>query len=309
MELSFTPPLFPDEHMLSGVARNLLLTGMKNLEDAQRRFFGKSVPLSPWVLVHSAMTLYMPDTLPVKERQHLLVNHSLLGFFSHSLNYHNVVAALKNNMNDRTFPRIPRMQELSFAKLWRYCPICVHEDELQYGTAFWRVSHQLHTSITCDKHPDLKLICSCSTCGAVTTDLKEHPIPTLHCSNCKAIIEPEIFEHNDVTRWVQKSGQQLLHDAVDLKTPKHHYAMRYGIPRQASLMGVRSPEALENAQNYFYQWCSDYRVNVYFLPEHSENNCSLLNLSEMIIRQRKFPPISLLLGFRFFGVESIAEIK
>ena len=309
MELSFIPPLFPDEHMLSGVARSLLLTGSKNLEDAQRRFFGKSVPLSPSVLMHSAMQLYMPESLSITGREKLLVNHSLMGFFSHCLRHQKVVAALENNINDQTWPRIPCIEQLTFAQIWRYCPLCVHEDKRQFGTAFWRVSHQLHTSITCDKHSEYKLIDRCWSCNAVIKDLKDYPIPDCKCPQCGATIEPEIFEHSEVTLWVQNTGLQLLNDADDLKTPTHRHSMRYGFSGRASYRGLIGWQKLAAAQDDFHGWCLQHRANLYFVPNTIEMKHNVLDLYKMAIYQRKVPPVSLLLGFKFLGVESIEDIE
>jgi hypothetical protein len=309
MKIPFIPQLFPGEHMLSGVARALLLAGKKNLEDAQHHFFGKSVPLSPWLLIHSAMQVYMPESLSIKERQHLLVNHSLIGFFSHSLRHQKVVAALENNIDDRNWPRIPHVEELMFANIWRYCPICVHDDELQYGTSFWRVSHQLHTSITCDRHPECKLIDRCWTCGAVTKDLKGHPIPNCKCPQCEAIIKPEMFEHNEVTYWVQNAGLQLLNSADDLKSPVHSHAMRYGFANVTSSHRLFGWEKFAAAQDDFHHWLLRNKADVYFAPNTIEKRHKALDFHKMTIYQRKVPPVSLLLGFKFLGVESIDEIE
>ena len=309
IELSLAPPLFPDEHMLSGVARGLLLAGMNSLDDAQRRFLGKSVPLSSWVVVHSAMTLYMPDSQSMHERQQMLVNHSLLGFLSHGLQYQKVVSALENNITEKTWPRIPHVEKLRFAQIWRCCSFCVLEDTSKFGTAFWRVSHQLQTSITCDRHPEFKLIALCHACNAGTTDLKQQPIPNCICHQCEARLESEFFEHNELTQWIQNTGLKLFNDAGDLKTPAHHHAMRYGFANRLHAAGKIGWQRLAIVQDEFYRWCLSNNADVYFCPGTIEKQDKILNFYEMDIHQRTFPLVSLLLGFKFLGVESIEDIR
>ena len=309
MELSLIPPLFPGEHMLSGVARSLLLAGMKNLDDAQRRFLGKSVPLSPWVLVHSAMTLYMPDSQTKNDRQQMLVNHSLLGFLSHGLQYWQVIAALENSINDKTWPRIPQVEKVRFAQIWRCCSHCVREDISKFGTSFWHVSHQLHTSITCDRHPEFKLIALCNVCNVGITDLKQQPIPNCVCYQCGARLESELFTHNEPTQWVQNTGLKLLNDAGDLKTPAHHHAMRYGFANRLHAAGVMGWKLLNTTQCNFLNWCRANNAYIYFTPAIHDKRCKVLDLHEMEIHQRSVPVVALLLAFKFLGLESFDEIK
>lgn len=310
MELSFIPPLFPGEHMLSGVARTLLLLGDKALADAQQRLFGKTVALSTERLIHSAMTLYLQHVKGVTQRKNLLLHHSLIGFYSHGLPHKAVRAALENNMRDSTTPFIPQVTKLRFASSWRTCPLCAIEDERQYGTAFWRVSHQLHTSITCDRHPKVRLVSGCSKCSADITDLKVLPVPNVEsCLLCNSAIKPELFEHNEVTKWVQDRGLELWHDADDLIRPAHVHIMKHGVANLASYQGIIGFSLLEIAQCDFVDWIKEYDLDVYYAKDVSVENDFVANIYSPIDHAKAVPTVTHLLALRFFGLNRLDQLK
>lgn len=304
------PSLFPGEHMLSGVVRALLLTGMENLADAQYRFFGKLVPMSPKALMHSAMQLYLPETLSKAERQNMLLNHSLIGFYSHSLPHKAVRAALENNMRDVTTPFIPNVTKLKHANIWRYCPLCAQHDDAQYGTAYWHVAHQLHTSLTCDQHSDIKLVSGCLHCRNEINDLKLQPIPSgSSCHYCNAVIEPEMFEHNDVTEWVQLRGLELLHDVSDLIRPTHAHIMKYGASYLASEQGIIGYSRQEMAQSDFVAWYSQHNLEEYYSEDVVVDSDFVTRIYSSIRYAKSVPTVTHLLVLNFFGLDRLNQLN
>ncbi|MEH8015785.1 TniQ family protein [Rheinheimera muenzenbergensis] len=309
MNLPFKPQLLPDEHMLSGVARMLLLVGYKNLQDAQMKLFSRSVPLSNSVLVHSAMEFYLKDATTKPDRQKLILRHSLLGYYSHGLPYKVVKAALNNEMRDATTPRIPQLTKLKFAGVWRYCPVCAESDLLQYGMPYWRTSHQIPSSITCNHHPEIFLVSGCENCGSSITDLIEQPLPVVgSCAKCSATLEAKIFNHNEVTKWVQTQGLKLLYEADDLIRLRFGHPMKYGVSLMASVKGISGWERIDEAENSFDAWLRINDLGIYFTPDVMESNDRVKRLYSAIRYAETVPPVCHLLAYQFLGLSDFNQL-
>ena len=310
MNLSFKPQLLPDEHMLSGVARTLLLMGNKNLQDAQMKLFGRSVSLSNGVLVHSAMQFYLQEATNLPSRQKLFLEHSLLGFYSHGLPYKVVRAALNNQMRDATTPRIPHVTKLRFAGIWRYCPLCAENDLLQYGMPYWRTSHQIPSSITCNHHPETLLVSGCENCGSALTDLIEQPLPVVgSCAKCSATLEAKSFNHNEVTKWVQVQGLKLLYETDDLIRLRFSHAMKYGVALMASVKGISGWQRIDKAEQGFDAWLRNNDLGIYFTSDAMESNDRVKRLYSAIRYAESVPPISQLLAYQFLGINDFSQLE
>ncbi|MBU2115371.1 MAG: TniQ family protein [Gammaproteobacteria bacterium] len=295
--------------MLSGVVRMLLLMGHKSLQSAQGQLFGRTVPLSNSVIVHSAMKLYLDDATTKPDRQKLLLRHSLLGYYSHGLPYRAVKAALQDTMRDITTPRIPQLTKLKFAGVWRYCPLCAVNDEQQYGMPYWRVSHQLPTSITCGEHPEVRLISGCASCQSTVTDLIAQPYPMMGaCPQCKRVSEPEYYQHSAITAWIQSVGLKLLNDADDLTKLKFGHPMKYGVSLMASVKGISGWERIDEAENSFDAWLRINDLGIYFTPDVMESNDRVKRLYSAIRYAETVPPVCHLLAYQFLGLSDFNQL-
>lgn len=295
--------------MLSGVARTLLLMGCKNLQDAQIKLLGRSVSLSNWVLLHSAMEFYLRQATNLHTRLKLLLEHSLLGFYCHGLPYKVVKAALNDQMRDATTPRIPHVTKLKFADIWRYCPVCAESDQLQYGTPYWRTSHQLPSSVTCNHHPETLLISGCEHCGSGIKDLIVQPLPIVgSCPHCKASLEAKSFNHNEVTKWVQAQGLKLLYETDDLHRPRFSHAMKYGVALMASVKGISGWEHIDAAEQDFDAWLRINDLGIYFTSEVMQSNDKVKRLYSAIRYAELVPPVTQLLAYQFLGLSDFNQL-
>lgn len=309
MELSFKVGLLPDEHMLGGVARTLLLSGEKTLSEAQLKLCGRQVPLSSWVLVHSAMNVYLRDAIDKRAREKLLLKHSLLGYYSHGLPYKSVKAALNDCMRDATTPRIPQVTKQRFTGTWRYCPVCAESDFAHHGIAYWRVSHQLPTSLTCEHHPEIRLISGCKTCGSDITDLIQSPYPNINsCRKCGCAVEHEIHRHSEISSWIQTQGLKLHHDADDLVRLKYAHAMKYGVELWATQKKILGYQRLEKAQSEFLIWMQDNDLDCYFNTSSMEPNDFSTRLYSAIRYAEGVPPLTHLLAYSFLGLTDFDQL-
>ncbi|GAB2922343.1 TniQ family protein [Rheinheimera gaetbuli] len=310
MYWSFKPTLLPDEHMLSGVVRMLLLMGQKSLQSAQGQLLGRTVPLSNSVIVHSAMKHYLDDATTKPDRQKLLLRHSLLGYYSHGLPYRAVRAALDDTMRDITTPRIPQLTKLKFAGVWRYCPLCAESDLLQYGTPYWRTSHQIPSSITCNHHPETLLISGCEYCGSGIKDLIEQPLPVVgSCPHCNASLEAKNFNHNDVTKWVQIQGLKLLYETDDLIRLRFSHAMKYGVAFRASVKGISGWQRIDAAERRFDAWLRENTLGIYFTPDVMESDDRVKRLYSAIRYAESVPPVCHLLAYQFLGISDFSQLE
>lgn len=310
MELSHKVSLLPDEHMLGGVARMLLLSGEKTLSEAQLKLLDRQVPLSSWVLVHSAMDVFLKGADNKAARQQLLLKHSLLGYYSHGLPYKSVKAALNDCMRDATTPKIPQVTKQRFTSIWRYCPLCAESDVEFYGIAYWRVSHQLPTSLTCEHHPEIRLISGCKNCGSDTTDLIQAPYPNISsCRECGCGVEPEIHPHTEVTSWIQTQGLKLHHDADDLMRLKYGHAMKYGVELWAAQKKILGYQRLEKAQDEFLDWMQVNDLVCYFNLSNMEPNDFSTRIYSAIRYPEAVPPLTHLLAYKFLGLTDFNQLE
>ncbi len=310
MELSFKVGLLPDEHMLGGVARTLLLSGEKTLSEAQLKLCGRQVPLSSWVLVHSAMNVYLQDAIDKRSREKLLLKHSLLGYYSHGLPYKSVRAALEDRMRDATTPRIPQVTKLRSTGIWRYCPVCAESDVAHYGIPYWRVSHQLPTSLTCEHHPEIRLVSGCKTCGSDITDLIQSPYPNISsCRKCGCVVEPEIHRHTEITSWIQTQGLKLHHGADDLVRLKYAHAMKYGVDIWAAQKNILDYRQLDKAQTEFTTWIHDNELTCYFNLDCMETDDYVTSLNSAIYYGKSVPPVTHLLAYKFLGLTDFDQLE
>ena len=310
MELSFKVGLLPDEHMLGGVARMLLLSGDKTLSEAQLKLCGHQVPLSSRVLVHSAMNVYLRDAIDKKFREKLLLKHSLLGYYSHGLPYKSVRAALEDRMRDATTPRIPHVTKQRFTGIWRYCPLCAESDLAHYGIPYWRVSHQLPTSLTCEHHPEIRLISGCKNCGSDITDLIQSPYPNISsCRKCGCGVEPEIHRHTEVTSWIQTQGLKLHHDADDLIRLKYGFEMKYGVDLWAAHKKILGYRRLDKAQTEFTAWIQGNDLTCYFNWDSMEADDYVTSLNSAIYYGKSVPPVTHLLAYKFLGLTDFDQLE
>ncbi|MGX5203439.1 hypothetical protein [Aliikangiella sp. IMCC44632] len=154
--------------------------------------------------------------------------------------FYNPLLLLQNNTTiayDSTFistDKISAIKSLSVKKqmrfvsanyfqylgVWRWCPLCTHDDIDIFGTTFWRAEHQVYTKLYCRKH-NISLNSECEYCGhryerlQATFDL---PPSDNKCAVCKKTYRSFSADDNDSEfAWIESLSESLFLSGVKSK--------------------------------------------------------------------------------------------
>lgn len=255
--------LFPDEHLASSIARTLLISGFDIKE--LRQFLApkqRGLTLQPIVAC-----FYVRWCKPHLNQAEIFAKHTLLNFYQHSmhievrrrifdkLDFHNIKLSLPT--------------QTRFGHSWRFCPECVIEDEVQVGTSYWHVQHQLPTARTCHKHSKTVLLESCHHCGYKFVDLVQDVTPSLNCPGCRGqLFDHTSFIHNADTFWLQETGSNFQSADFNWMRPAHEFALRYQLPLSFSDFTKKHKYRQDAVlQAAFLEWLRDTNLIEYLIPE------------------------------------------
>lgn len=305
--------LLPEEHVLGGISRSFLCLPSPSIESSKRKFTGRNEAFNLVPPLHKA-GMELLEGIPDKvDKEQLLLKNSLIGFFSHSLKYRVRAGLVSESESGKIFPFIDFQTKLKATESWRWCPKCVREDQQNFGISYWHTAHQLPTSVTCYKHPELSLIDKCEACGFAVTDLSEHSIPFIKCPKCNHINDcSEAQLHSDLF-WIQEKGLELHRGALELETPRFEYDMSYALALFYNTIEPGTPLQrvlkMENYQNKLDAWIRQRNINLLFRENVNFTNDLAINLERTINKPRKVTPLSHLIWLRFFGMERLGEIR
>ncbi|HCV05734.1 MAG TPA: hypothetical protein DG048_24150 [Pseudoalteromonas sp.] len=156
MTYEFVPPIYPDETIYSYAARLHVYWAEKNHRKTAKRLFGKA-PINidqrlPLGIEHIARATG-------NEIDTLLQHHTFYPLFS---GFVSCPIALKEAMLSNSGKNLANASSVAQAGIAplggsRYCPLCIDQDTLQYGIAYWHLSHQLQGVTCCTTH-DVELV-------------------------------------------------------------------------------------------------------------------------------------------------------
>lgn len=89
----------------------------------------------------------------------IIYNHTLFKYYSRMMPFDEkkeIINEIKEEK--RSLPRFVARKGYKFVHGLRFCPICMKDDEINYGVAYWHVEHQLPLMYICRKHK-CRLIC------------------------------------------------------------------------------------------------------------------------------------------------------
>ncbi|MCH1929548.1 TniQ family protein [Shewanella sp. A25] len=98
---------------------------------------------------------------------------------------------------------------------WRWCPLCVGENEARYGLAYFHRNHQLAGVFYCHKHEEA-LIDSCQACGWRQHRLNEQSFPPMGntCPDCGAWLEAKPIAMTDTMQRIEAASVRLAHSPI-----------------------------------------------------------------------------------------------
>lgn len=150
----YLPRPYPDELLMSVVARYCAHVGGPVGDEARRRWFGQSLT-TPLALPEDAERFVASTNLGMGGED-LLNRHTLLPYFeAYDPHYEGargrVVALVRRNANH--FRRAPRKRYLlAWPAFLRFCPACVADDLRIHGETYWRRYQQLPGVLYCADH-------------------------------------------------------------------------------------------------------------------------------------------------------------
>lgn len=306
--------LLPSEHVLSMYVRGLRNNVLRKVGCEQRAQTGMNVPLGPQSLVNHSILTLLKDIKRVNERNRVLRQHSLIGFYSHSLNQSQLRDFLRTNrVNIRKQFKAVHSSKCQSSQAWRWCNECVAEDKKNVGVAYYHVEHQLPTSITCHRHSEKLLIQSCNLCGHSIRDLKKQPAPSASCSSCDGAIEQKARVLNEELMWVQERGLELHSSSHDILNPKFKYDMNHVVGAIVSLKtrrkGLSTTQKHNHYQPVFARWAKQVGAECFFTDDFSFEYDLAVNLYSTITTPAQASVLSHLLWMRFFGVKEFGEFE
>lgn len=157
MALGFFPSPYPDELLYSLCARYGARVRYSNVKSVTKELFG---PRSDTATIDLPSNLsYFATALPAGTSltlERLINGHTLLPFFSAFIPPERVLllkADMQSSRGPASYMRSGIMgSRISTPEYLRFCPVCVQEDERQFGEAYWHRIHQLSGIEICPTH-------------------------------------------------------------------------------------------------------------------------------------------------------------
>lgn len=152
--ISYLPTLYPDELVYSWFCRYYVHTGFPNHKAALNEIlFARCNNPSKEFVGHLNPSMQAAITERISFRD-LLLEHTMFGQYGRFIPLEKKEKALYRLEHDfcdvhHLFTVLPRSAADQFLK---YCPLCVKEERLHYGEAYWHRKHQLRSISVCHKH-------------------------------------------------------------------------------------------------------------------------------------------------------------
>jgi len=313
--LTFLPNLLPGEHLLGAFSRLLLLNKTSNSETLQKGLVGNNSSLNVSTAYHKSYDSLFELFKKQKSREEILNQHTLMGFYRHSMKYqHRDKLLLINKYKDREHFYLPGVSIMKNARLWRWCRSCAKEDAQKYGVAYWHTLHQLPTALTCHKHTNEHLDSGCPHCGFEIYDLRNCAIPpSIECPLCHGTIGTIYRNLTEDAKWIQQAGVELHNCVSSFLRPDFEWVMHYAvdlITARVWKLGDRNKwRIFDGQQKAFTDWLVDNRLDEYFVDGTELNNCKAIDIEKTKELPRKVPALTHLLWLRFMGVKSLRDAK
>jgi hypothetical protein len=313
--LSFVPNLLPGEHLLGAFARLSYLNFSSDDKSFQKSLLGNNASLTVKAAYHNSCDVLLGLYNDQKSREEILNQHTLMGFYRHSMKYQDRLNFLsKSDKKKRESIYLPGALTMQSSTSWRWCNSCVHEEEKSYGIASWQVRHQQPTSITCDIHGSETLYSKCSNCEFTVHDLRNCPMPPKDCCpQCGFTIHSMIQELSTDAQWIQNAGIELYKSDSTFLEPQYEYAMKYATALATARMWKINSNNIWAIYDYhqkaFLQWLVKNELDRLFVFGLDLSRCKALDIEKAIEVPRKVPAVTHLLWLRYLGIQSLRDAQ
>jgi hypothetical protein len=314
----FSPRLYPDEHLLSAIARLARLKGERNLAVAFPGMKGDTYIFLPGAILRPWYRTIAP-LFPAMTIDALISHHTLWNYYKPFMQPMAKEvpdpALWEENFNNHSQWLPSKQFRIKHTKYWRWCIDCVASDEEQFGVSYWHCSHQLPGVMNCQKH-STRLASACFHCGYSVNKLEPHlkPSKSSDCPDCgKTLYEPVPDDKYGFLSWLQKTSTELLTGESNFEWNLYKTEIIQG----NNLKSMSANRSVSNRKNYQLKQrqlealIGDEIPNLLFTQPG--NNDSYRAAPTMDIRLLcsgdLYPPISyLLIMWAFYIHESNCEI-
>ena len=240
--------LLPDEDLISAAGRWYLMTRVGSAYSSAHFMATHLNGRMPHHLCSTVTSQYLSE-IPFDDRTKKAVEHSLAPFES---------SFLRDDERD-IYQRSPSAITITgmrstHIQRFRWCAVCVMNDEATFGVPYFHRNHQLPGVFYCDKHQE-PLIESCFACGWHITSLAKQNLPPLDniCPNCNRSLESVEIQLSDSMQNIERNSLALARstDCTDRLTPL--------ITRVRASVGL--PSAQQNTQverNRLTEFCDAF---------------------------------------------------
>ncbi|KGJ87328.1 TniQ family protein [Colwellia psychrerythraea] len=305
------PYLFPNEHLLSVLARWFDLTGRNDFLMTCKKVSSNLTKLTPsavWRPVFRDLASHYKETMPLEV---ILKEHTLLPYYRSFLT--STELGLFNDellKSGESFKLLPKLQQnLKHAHYWRWCKQCAHDDYQEYGTTYWHTNHQVPTLLKCYKH-GCALQTTCADCGFNFQTFQRFWLPPHDgfCPACNSVWVAKELPTSVLINWIESISLYLQQNtsAVPVESLIGLMKRHFGFDSFPRNLPLSLRKDVTNMQLDFNQWLNDGVIEAYFNRDKLsilKPNQKLLNIVTTVFRGNKVPPISLLLMLKSLGLE------
>ncbi|MBU5349135.1 TnsD family Tn7-like transposition protein [Paenibacillus lautus] len=300
---------YPDELLVSIVARYHHLNGHKGIKPTRRNIYG---------LEYKKTSIDLPTTIrPILNIIHsyddeLLQSNTLFPFYRPFLSERQV-ESIKRQMLDGHGGTVHLTSGLmasvvKVSEFLRLCPCCLKEDSQLYGEPYWHREHQLPGNLLCPTHK-CELLARCLICNEPVSanNTKDLSICPLFCKHGHDLSAQTVKSKNGTLLKVSKGIVTLFKASLEGKVPsdlRSLYANRLGQMNLCTVGGrIKQREVCSQFQSMF---SSDFLTKIGVpAPIGSDNWLST------ILRKprRSFHPLlhALVIEFLWGGTNGISS--
>jgi hypothetical protein len=315
--VTFLPNLLPGEHLLGAFSRLLLLNNAASTDELQLSLTGHNLSLNVSAAYHKSYDSLFELFEQQKSREEILNQHTLMGFYRHSMKYQRRHELLISNKYQEREPfYFPGTNVFKNTRLWRWCLSCTAEDSHKYGVPHWHVRHQLPTSLTCPRHTNEHLQSGCNNCGFQIYDLKSCALPpNKQCPVCKFKFETTLRKLSSDACWIQNAGTSLFESESGFLRPDFEWVMHWAVDLVSARTwklgrsGINKWSTFDKQQKIFIKWLVDKKLDEYFAEGIDLSICKALDIEKTKESPRQVPSLIHLLWLRFLGVQSLRDAR
>lgn len=293
----FPLPL-PDEHILSTLVRWHAIQYHKNFysncKDISNNL-NKLNPDSTWRKIFTDIFNILPASFTKNE----LFKHTHFNYYA-TFQPEGIFNSVLSDEHHSKMKIIPKFQNLiRNSKLWRWCHICSHEDESNFGTSYWHSSHQIPSSSHCKKHK-VRLIGECSNCKYSINDLASGILPAgTHCMRCRSSLIKDEKDECSLENWICDVSIRLLHSDGTSRVSKIKSELQENFDNFLVLHNINTEKRNHASmiQNAFSETITLKNLaETYFSREFSVSNSRIqFNVNSVIFGKESYPPLYYLL--------------